>query len=112
MRLTELFIYRNFEAVQAPGVRQACWSPGSAALRASLTFKRANGAGLAGHPVLATSNGHPAHLTPTPLACSALRRVPTGLPPTGCHQGLSKIEPNRAKTSKACSGLGRLSQDL
>ena len=79
-------------------------------------------------PVLATSNGHPrqllpawlyllhpcsrAHLTPTPLACSAHRWGPAGLPPTGCHQGLSKIGPKRAKTSKACSGLGRLSQDL
>jgi hypothetical protein len=66
------FIWRLVEAVRAAGVRQAGWSPGSAApdLRSgpTLTFKRANGAGLAGHPVLATSNGHPAHLTPTQAA--------------------------------------------
>ena len=52
MRATGFFSAVLLQAVQATGARQACWSPGSAALRASLTFKRANEAGLTGHPAL------------------------------------------------------------
>ena len=118
MRLTELFIYRNFEAVQAPGVRQACWSPGSAALRASLTFNRANGAGLAEHPCpsdlkwasSAIAPGMalpPASLQSRPFdpypACLFGALMGTSRPPA--HRLPSRFEQNRAKKSENLKGM-------
>jgi hypothetical protein len=39
-------------------------------------------------------------LSPTPFACSALRRVPTGLPHTGCRQGINTSGPKERKPQR------------
>jgi len=72
----------------ALGVRQAPWSPGSAALRAALAFKRAHGAGLTGHPVLGDLKWASRPFVPYPVCLLGASRG-TSRPPA--HQMPSRF---------------------
>ena len=83
-------------------MREACWSPGSAALRAPLTFKRADEAGLTGHPVLGGLKwaSRPFVLYP---ACLFGAAKGTNRPPA--HRLPSRLKYYRAKKSENLNGM-------